>query len=178
MNCKERYKQHLCVNFKKTLSEKDKWIIDLAINGLKPKMIIMEECDDNIALERERFWIHKIHKRDRGMLLNQNILNYSDINESNQYIEKLHQHNFLKKEEKRNILEKVRKNSSVNKNYLDVLDILRADFEKKYTQEELAITFDCSVKTIRAFLKGELIKWEYLFKLSCILNLEIEIKFI
>lgn len=63
-------------------------------------------------------------------------------------------------------------------NYLPILEILLDAMGNNFTQEELAITFDCNVKTIRAFLKGELIKWEYLFKLSCILNMEIEINFI
>jgi DNA-binding XRE family transcriptional regulator len=48
---------------------------------------------------------------------------------------------------------------------------------KSYTQEELAITLDCSRKTVNSFLSGELIKWEYLWKLSCILETEIEINF-
>lgn len=62
-------------------------------------------------------------------------------------------------------------------NYLPILNVLVDAMGNSFTQEELAITFDCSTKTIRAFLKGELIKWEYLFKLSCILNMEIEINF-
>lgn len=66
-------------------------------------------------------------------------------------------------------------NESQTGNYLPILKTLVDAIGDNFTQEELAITFDCSIKTIRAFLKGELIKWEYLFKLSCILNLEIEI---
>tara|TARA_R110000868_G_scaffold328540_2_gene589376 strand:- start:2285 stop:2485 length:201 start_codon:yes stop_codon:yes gene_type:complete len=63
-------------------------------------------------------------------------------------------------------------------NYLHILEILRKDFEKKYTQEELAVTFDCCRKTVRSFLAGERINFEYLLKLSCILETEIEINFI
>jgi len=63
-------------------------------------------------------------------------------------------------------------------NYLPILEILRIDFEKKHTQSELAITLDCSEKTVRSFLKGDTINWQYLWKLSCILETEIEINFI
>ena len=57
INIKRRYKQHLYD--KRQTSHKHSWILSLKKVGLKPKMIIIEECNNDNWEEREIYWISK-----------------------------------------------------------------------------------------------------------------------
>jgi len=53
-NPKRRYKQHL---YDKRKSHKSSWVQSLRVLNLKPIFEIIEECDENNWIEREKYWI-------------------------------------------------------------------------------------------------------------------------
>lgn len=55
-NPKRRYKQHL---YDKRKSHKSSWIQSLRKLGLKPIFEIIETCDENNWVEREKYWINQ-----------------------------------------------------------------------------------------------------------------------
>src|SRR5271165_1208039 len=69
-SCKglERPAEHTNPGNLKRKSKKNSWIINLKRKGLKPKIIVLEECSSGDVLnEREIFWIKQY--RDNGAKL-------------------------------------------------------------------------------------------------------------
>lgn len=66
INTKRRYKQHLYD--KRQTSHKHSWITSLKKIGLKPIMIIIEECSSDNWEEREIYWISKYNNLTNNKL--------------------------------------------------------------------------------------------------------------
>lgn len=66
INIKRRYKQHLYD--KRQTSHKHSWITSLKKIGLKPIMIIIEECNNDNWEEREIYWISKYNNLTNNKL--------------------------------------------------------------------------------------------------------------
>jgi group I intron endonuclease len=58
INIARRYKQHL---YDKRTTHKASWVQSLKKVGLKPKLIILEECNKDNWQEREKYWIRQFN---------------------------------------------------------------------------------------------------------------------
>jgi hypothetical protein len=56
VNLENRYEQHLC-EFTGVNPRKERWIQNLKDKGLKPELVVIEECDQSNWEEREKYWI-------------------------------------------------------------------------------------------------------------------------
>lgn len=61
-----RLRNHIVDARKRNATNRNKWIRSLILKGLRPTLVILEECDSGERAERERYWItqYRIHNPD------------------------------------------------------------------------------------------------------------------
>ena len=69
---RERCKHKIVVSNHKYQSEKALWLYELDMQGLKPSMTIIEQCDPKEADQKELYWIKEYSKNGRW-LTNRNL---------------------------------------------------------------------------------------------------------